>query len=70
MIVKPVTMMTMLFQLTSVNVSWCDLITQAGIAALSQGCTKLRTFISKVGQGHPCYLCLTICYRVILLTCI
>ena len=49
MIVKPVTMMTMLFQLTSVNVSWCDLITQAGIAALSQGCTKLRTFISKVG---------------------
>ena len=41
--------MMMLLQLTSVNVSWCDLITQAGIAALSQGCTKLRTFISKVG---------------------
>ena len=35
-------------KLTSVNISWCDLITQSGIAALSQGCRKLKSFISKV----------------------
>ena len=35
-------------KLTSVNISWCDLITQSGIAALSQGCRKLKSFILKV----------------------
>ena len=35
-------------QLTSVNISWCELMTQSGVSALSNGCKKLTTFISKV----------------------
>ena len=31
------------------NISWCELMTQSGVSALSQGCKKLTTFISKVG---------------------
>ena len=38
----------MSFQLTSVNISWCELMTQSGVSALSNGCKKLTTFISKV----------------------
>ena len=34
-------------QLSSVNISWCDLITQSGVAALAHGCRKMKTFISK-----------------------
>ena len=41
-------MMAIIFQLISVNISWCELLTAQGVGALAEGCNKLRTFISKV----------------------
>jgi hypothetical protein len=43
-----------LLQLTSINISWCDMMTASGIRALAEGCTKLRTFISKVSRLLGC----------------
>lgn len=43
-------MLDIAFQLTSVNISWCELMTQSGVSALSNGCKKLSTFISKVSS--------------------
>ena len=37
-----------MFQLISLNISWCELLTAQGVGALAEGCNKLRTFISKV----------------------
>lgn len=33
--------------LLEINVSWCDLISENGVEALSRGCTKLKRFSSK-----------------------
>ena len=41
-------MIAIIFQLISVNISWCELLTAQGVGALAEGCNKLRTFISKV----------------------
>ena len=35
-------------QLVSVNLSWCEMMTAAGVAALAEGCPLLNTFIAKV----------------------
>ena len=37
-----------MLQLVSVNLSWCEMMTAAGVAALAEGCRGLTTFISKV----------------------
>ena len=36
-----------MFQLASVNISWCEMMTAAGVAALADGCQSLKTFIAK-----------------------
>ena len=38
-------------QLVSVNISWCEMMTAAGVAALAEGCQHLNTFIAKVGPS-------------------
>ena len=38
----------LILQLTSLNISWCEMITAAGVGAVAEGCRKLKTFISKV----------------------
>ena len=34
----------------SVNLSWCEMMTAAGVAALAEGCPLLNTFIAKVSS--------------------
>ena len=38
-------------QLVSVNLSWCEMMTAAGVAALAEGCPLLNTFIAKVNTS-------------------
>ena len=40
-----------MLQLASVNISWCEMMTAAGVAALAEGCQHLNTFIAKVGPS-------------------
>lgn len=33
--------------LTEINVSWCNLITENGVEAIARGCNKIKKFSSK-----------------------
>lgn len=33
--------------LTEINVSWCNLITENGVEAIARGCNKVKKFSSK-----------------------
>jgi len=40
--------MLLYIKLTSINISWCDLITVNGVRVLTEGCANLKIFIAKV----------------------
>ena len=59
-----------LLQLVSVNLSWCEMMTAAGVAALAEGCPLLNTFIAKVSVHDHDHISIVHCTLCPLSLCV